>query len=142
MFEVFKNYKIPKLRVLVAEDHSQMRSLLVGLLCIDFEVVGAVSDGEELVRSAACLCPDVIVSDIHMPRTDGPSAREKLGCVQPLAPFVFVSMMGKRDIKLLPIIDQPVAFVFKGELSDHLTHAVAAVFAGDGYLSPYYRDLP
>ena len=50
-----------RLRVLVAEDHESVRNILVELLRSEFEVVGAVIDGEQLVKAATLLQPDVIV---------------------------------------------------------------------------------
>ena len=84
-----------QLRVLIADDHDLIRYSIVELLCKRFHVVGAVCDGDELVRAATCLLPDVIVSDIVMPRMDGLEARRKLIAQQRSIPFVFVSALGK-----------------------------------------------
>jgi CheY-like chemotaxis protein len=59
------------LRILVADDHDAMRQCVVCLLSINFLVIGAVSDGSELVEAAVCLNPDLIVSDVRMPRLNG-----------------------------------------------------------------------
>src|SRR5690606_15591495 len=63
-------------RVLVADDQTVVREglvLLLGLLP-DAEVVGAAGDGEEAVRLAAELSPDVVLMDLRMPRMDGVEA--------------------------------------------------------------------
>jgi DNA-binding NarL/FixJ family response regulator len=125
--------------VLVADDHDQMRCSIVELLCERYQVVGTVSDGEELVRSANCLLPDVIVSDIFMPRIDGLTARKQLIAQQLAIPFVFVSALGKEVVQFIPN-DSPVAFVYKIEMIAHLLAAVAGVLVGQRYLSPYYSD--
>ena len=125
-------------RVLVADDHDQMRCSLVEVLCERFQVVGAVSDGEELVQSAKCLLPDLIVSDIFMARMDGLTARDKLIAEQLPIPFVFVS--ARTEVVLMVPGDAPVAFVYKTEIVSHLISAVTAVLAGKRYLSPYYRE--
>jgi DNA-binding NarL/FixJ family response regulator len=127
-----------RLRVLVADDHDNMRCSIVEFLCNDFQVVGAVCDGEELVLSASCLLPDVIVSDILMPRMDGLTARNKLIAQQRAIPFVFVSAL--EGVVPLVLNDPPAALVYKGEMVAHLSHAVAAVFTGRNYLSPYYGE--
>jgi DNA-binding NarL/FixJ family response regulator len=125
-------------RVLVADDHEQMRSLIAELLSEGFQVVGAVADGEELVRAAGSLRPDIIISDIAMPRMSGLEARNKLIRQKLAIPFVFVSAIGKEVAQLVPT-DSRVALVYKAELADHLISAVEAVLAGAGYRSPYYR---
>jgi DNA-binding NarL/FixJ family response regulator len=125
------------LRVLIAEDHDEMRTYLAVLLSVDYQVVGAVSNGEELVRAASFLLPDVIVSDIVMPRIDGLAARNELISRGILIPFVFVSLQGKEIIQILPK-SGALAVVYKCEISRHLFKAVGAVIKGETYFSPFY----
>jgi DNA-binding NarL/FixJ family response regulator len=127
-----------RLRVLVADDHDGIRCSIVELLSKDYEVIGAVSDGEELVRSAICLLPDVIVSDIVMPRMGAQEARKELAARQQEIPFVFVSTLGKEAVLHLSN-DSTVALVHKADLLGHLCKAVSAVYGGQPYLSPDYR---
>jgi DNA-binding NarL/FixJ family response regulator len=127
-----------KPRVLIAEDHDRLRCSIVQLLDIDFPVVGAVANGDDLVKAAARLRPDVIVSDIMMPRMSGLAARDILIARGRAIPFVFVSGLGKDVASLLPTAC-PVAFVHKQDLSSHLCHAVEAVVSGRIYLSPQYQ---
>jgi CheY-like chemotaxis protein len=128
-----------RLRVLVADDNDATRSAMVELLCKHFQLVGVVCDGEELVQSAACLLPDVVITDILMPRVDGLTARSKLIALNRAGPFVFVSALGKEAVRY-PLNDPPVALVYKADVSSHLISAIAAVITGCPYLSPYYRE--
>ena len=125
-------------RVLIADDHDHIRCAVVQLLCGACQVVGAVCDGEELVLSATWLQPNVIVSDIFMPRLDGIAARNKLLSQQSEIPFVFLSALGKEILHLVSDETSPVAFVYKGEMVDHLNSAITAVLAGQRYFSPRY----
>ena len=63
-----------RLRVLVAEDHDDVREGIVKLLDPVFEIVAVVSTGRDLVDSAMALEPDVIVSDLRMPLLTGTEA--------------------------------------------------------------------
>jgi DNA-binding NarL/FixJ family response regulator len=81
-----------KLRVLIADDHEQIRSAIVQLLSDDFKIVGVAGDGEELVDSAISLHPDVIVTDVSMPLLTGPEALKELSARGYDIPFVLVSM--------------------------------------------------
>ena len=65
-----------RIRVLLADDHSVMRDGLRLMLegSGEFEVVGQARDGEEAVKSASELSPDVVVMDVMMPNKDGVEA--------------------------------------------------------------------
>jgi len=125
--------------VLIADDHEKSRILIVGSLDKVFHVVEAVANGEELVEAAMRLRPDVIVSDIFMPRLDGPAARARLIAEGHTIPFVFVSALGK-EVLYIAENTSAVAFVFKGDVAFHLVNAVEAVLTGRSYISPYYRE--
>jgi len=78
------------LRVLVADDHEKVRDCLVRMLEREFKIVGAVSNGCELIDAATHLEPDVIVSDVLMPQLNGTKAMEILRAGGIDIPFVFV----------------------------------------------------
>ena len=122
-----------KLRVLVAEDHEPIRTFVVALLGDVFQVVAAVSDGEQLVEAALLFPLDVIVTDIAMPHMDGLQARKQLASTGTRIPFVYMTLM---DIAKLPSIppDEAVGYVHKLDLADELALAISAVVGG----SPYY----
>jgi DNA-binding NarL/FixJ family response regulator len=80
-----------KMRVLVADDHQQCRWAIINILRAEFDVVGAVDDGNKLIDAAISLLPDVIVSDIAMPFLTGIQAMEELHREGYDIPFVLVS---------------------------------------------------
>lgn len=66
-------------RVLVAEDETLIRLDIVETLAgAGFEIVGEASDGEEAVKLALELEPDLCVMDVKMPKLDGISAAEQI----------------------------------------------------------------
>lgn len=79
-------------RVLVADDSATVRALMVAVLedDPDIRVIGQARDGEEAVRLAAKLRPDVITMDIHMPGMDGLEATKEIMIEAP-TPIVIVS---------------------------------------------------
>src|SRR5215475_11389319 len=58
-------------RVLLADDNPDMRDKVLRLLESDFEIVGAVTDGQQAIHSALRLNPDILVTDISMPLANG-----------------------------------------------------------------------
>ena len=68
------------IRVLIADDHPVVRSGLAGVLSTsaDLEVVGEASDGNEAVRLAGTLEPDVVLMDLRMPGLDGAGATAEI----------------------------------------------------------------
>ena len=106
-----------RLRVLIADDNDTFRCIIVELLCNSYQVIGAVCDGDELIQSALCLDPDVVVSNILMPGMDGLAAREMLIAAERAIPFVFVSELGKELLVLqFPHNQSPVARIQKRTL--------------------------
>jgi CheY-like chemotaxis protein len=82
---------VRKLQVLVAEGHRDICRMLVSILITKFDVIMAVNNGEDLVKAAISLHPDVIVSDISMPQLTGPQAMQRLSAGGYSIPCVFVS---------------------------------------------------
>ena len=65
-------------RVLLADDHLLVAEALKSLLTPEFDLVGVVEDGRELVEAARTLRPDVIVADVTMPHLNGIDALVRL----------------------------------------------------------------
>jgi two-component system nitrate/nitrite response regulator NarL len=127
-----------KLRVLIAEDHEQMRWQLVRSLSLEFDVVGSLSNGGELVDLAISLNPDVIVSDVRMPVLSGPEAMKILRRTGYNIPFVLISISscGAEEF----IGQGAAAFVEKLDIGYELAHAVRLAASGIKYLSRGVRS--
>jgi two-component system chemotaxis response regulator CheB len=79
-------------RVLIVEDSTTARALLVGILGSDpgIEIVGEAADGAEGVALVQSLRPDVVTMDVHMPRMDGLAATKEVMIAAP-TPIVIVT---------------------------------------------------
>jgi DNA-binding NarL/FixJ family response regulator len=77
---VVPSRRFEQLRVLIADDHRLFAESLRALLCEDerIEVVGIASSGDEAVRLATQLLPDIVLMDFSMPVLDGMEATRKI----------------------------------------------------------------
>ncbi len=86
------------LRVVVAEDETLIRMDLVEMLREEgYVVVGEAGDGEEAVRLAETLRPDLVMLDVKMPVLDGISAAERIARKR-LAPVVMLTAFSQREL--------------------------------------------
>lgn len=69
-----------RLRILIVDDHARVREALREMLSIhaELDVVGDAVDGEDAIRQAHALQPDVVVMDVQMPVLDGVAATRRL----------------------------------------------------------------
>lgn len=82
---------VDALRIIVADDDSDTRSLLSRLLLrLGHEVVASVGDGDALVEQCLHHRPDLVISDIRMPLCDGLSAASQL-CQMAPVPVILVT---------------------------------------------------
>ncbi len=106
---------------------------MVLLLKKDFEIIRAVGDGRELVDAAIALHPDVIVSDVSMPRLSGPQAQRELKAQGYQFPFVFISSIDELFGQIA------CSFVDKMDVCVDLVKAVQFAAAGETYISSRHR---
>ena len=86
------------LRVVVAEDEALIRLDLVEMLREEgYDVVGQAGDGEEAVRLAEELRPDLVMLDVKMPVLDGISAAERIATAR-IAPVVMLTAFSQREL--------------------------------------------
>jgi AmiR/NasT family two-component response regulator len=85
-------------RVLVAEDEALIRLDLKEMLQEEgYDVVGEAGDGEQAVRLAQELKPDLVILDVKMPVLDGISAAEQI-VAQRIAPVVMLTAFSQREL--------------------------------------------
>jgi len=85
-------------RVLIAEDEALIRLDLKEMLLEEgYDVVGEAGDGEQAVRLAEELKPDLVILDVKMPVLDGISAAEQI-VGQRIAPVVMLTAFSQRDL--------------------------------------------
>ena len=101
-----------KLRVVVVEDEALIRMDVVATLQeAGYEIIGEGADGEEAVKLATELTPDLVVMDIKMPKMDGITAAEKIAELK--IPVVLLTAFSQTDFVTRAAEVGAMAFVTK-----------------------------
>jgi DNA-binding NarL/FixJ family response regulator len=128
------------IRVVLADDQVLVRAGFRALLDAqdDIEVVGEAGDGEQAVRLAAELTPDVVLMDIRMPGTDGLAATRRISADGHLTGVrvVILTTFELDEYVFEAIRAGASGFLVKDTEPDELVQAVRVVAGGDALLSP------
>jgi DNA-binding NarL/FixJ family response regulator len=121
--------------VVLAEDHRGVLEVVRSLLKTEIEVVGCVDNGESLFDAAMELHPDIIVTDISMPRLSGLEAVDRLresGCSSKV---VFLTAHCDPDFIDAALKTGAFAYVLKTSMATDLLFAIQEAFAGRVFIS-------
>jgi NarL family two-component system response regulator LiaR len=126
------------IRVLIVDDHAVVREGLRTFLELQdgIAVAGEASDGQEAVRQAEALKPDVVLMDLVMPRLDGVGAMRELRRRLPATRVIVLTSFAE-DERLLPAIQAGAAgYLLKNVAPSELARAIRAAHAGEALLDP------
>ena len=124
------------IRVLVAEDQAMVLGALSALLDLedDIEVVAKARDGAEALKLAEQLAPDVVLTDIEMPRMTG---LELAATLARRGLSVIILTTFARPGYLRRALDAGVrGYLLKDAPADDLASAVREVYAGGRSIAP------
>jgi DNA-binding NarL/FixJ family response regulator len=125
---------VDRATIILADDHPHVATQLRYLLGETFEVVAVVDDGYALVKAAARLRPDMVVTDISMPGMDGIQAAREMRQHQPLLRIVFITVHD--DVALARIaLEVGHGYVLKASAGEDLVEAVNVVLGGGQFVS-------
>ncbi|MCX7722783.1 MAG: response regulator transcription factor [Verrucomicrobiae bacterium] len=128
-----------KIRLLLADDHPVVRQGV--RICLEqynrFEIVGEASKGEEAIRMACSLMPDVMLLDINMPGANGLQVTEQLSRLAPQVRILILSVEETEHTILQVIRSGAKGYLLKNTTPEELVTAIEAVAAGKTYYSQF-----
>lgn len=130
------NRLLSRPRVLLADDHRIVVEGLRSLLTEEFDLVSVVEDGRAMVAAAKKLQPDVIVSDIAMPRLNGIDAFIQLRKEMPRAKIIFLTMHQNIAYARRALEAGALGFVLKHAAPAELIVAIRTALEGNVYITP------
>ncbi|RMS14379.1 Chemotaxis protein CheY, partial [Pseudomonas coronafaciens pv. garcae] len=126
------------MRVLVVDDHDLVRTGITRMLAdIDgLQVVGQADSGEESLKKARELKPDVVLMDVKMPGIGGLEATRKMLRSHPDIKVVAVTVCEEDPFPTRLLQAGAAGYMTKGAGLAEMVQAIRLVFAGQRYISP------
>ena len=130
------------IRVLIVDDHAIVRGGLAALLGTtdDLEVVGQASDGEEAVRQAEALEPDVVLMDLSMPGMDGVRATAAVLARRPTTHVLVLTSMSEQRWILEALEAGAEGYLLKHSEPEVILSGIRAVLATSPVIPPGHSD--
>jgi DNA-binding NarL/FixJ family response regulator len=132
---------VVRARILLADDHKDIRAKVIEELDSEFEVVGAVADGNALLKAASQMKPDVCVVDICMPVINGIEAATQMKASGSRVKIVFLTVHEDPDFLQAALDAGALGYVVKSRVVTDLSPAIRAALADRRFVSPC-RALP
>jgi DNA-binding NarL/FixJ family response regulator len=126
------------IRVLIADDHPVFRFGLQTLLKADpaMEVVGEATNGEDVIKLASQLAPDVILMDLNMPGMNGIEASRRILAEHPEVQILVLTMLDDDDSVFAAMRAGARGYLLKGAEGGETLQAIRVVSTGEAIFSP------
>jgi DNA-binding NarL/FixJ family response regulator len=126
------------IRVIIAEDQALVRRGTALLLSMapDMECVGQASNGDEAVKLALVLRPDVVLMDLHMPIKGGVAATREITLAQPNTQVLVLTTLDDDETVFEAVRAGAQAYLLKDASEEELLETIRALRRGESRLTP------
>jgi DNA-binding NarL/FixJ family response regulator len=126
------------IKILIADDQALFREGLRTLLTMqpDFGVIGEASNGEEAIKQAKALHPQVVLMDLRMPVLNGVEATRRIRAAEPNCRVIVLTTFDDDDDVFDALRAGAVGYLLKDAPSEKLAEAIRAAARGESFLQP------
>lgn len=127
-----------KIRIVLAEDHTILREGLRSLLSSDpgFEVVAEAENGREAIKCVSKFKPDLILTDLSMPKLNGMEAIKEIKRESPETKILVLTVHRAEEYIFATFRAGADGYILKDSTHAELAMAVKKVLSGKHYISP------
>jgi len=127
---------MPRSRILLADDHKIFMDGLVRLLEPNYEIVGTVENGRELLAAARQKRPELVIADVSMPLLNGIEAVRRLKKLNKNIKVIILTMHHDATFAAEALRAGAAGYILKNSGAAELQGAIRDVLKGRTYLSP------
>ncbi len=129
------------IRMLLCEDQTLMREGLKTILELDggeppFQIVGEAGDGEEAVRLALRLLPDVVLMDVQMPKQSGVQSTAAISATLANTRVIILTTFDNDDYVFNAIKAGAVGYLLKDMPANELVATIRRIHEGESFIQP------
>ena len=128
-------------RIILADDHALLLGAFTSLLEPEFDVIGAVADGQSLISAADTFQPDVIVTDISMPRLSGIEAARLIRQKNPASRIILMTVHNDSALVEQGFSAGALGYVLKLKADEELAVAIHNALEDKRFVSPLVKNL-
>jgi DNA-binding NarL/FixJ family response regulator len=129
-----------RIRLVLADDHTMFAEGLKSLLDEEFELLGTVGNGQDLVDITHRLNPEVIIVDISMPILSGFDAIRRIRDLGSEAKVIFLTMHDDETLVEEAFRCGGSGYVLKQAAGEELVEAIKQVSQGNRYVTPLVKS--
>jgi DNA-binding NarL/FixJ family response regulator len=130
-------------RIVLAEDHVPLRQIIKKIVqgTGALTVVGEANDGLGILKILEQSLPDMVITDISMPRLEGLEASKQIKELYPQIKVLILTLHGEKDYLYQAMLHGVNGYILKEDMDQELYSAIQAVRRGKVYISHSLKHI-